>query len=717
MQSLKKPPSLPNWLDKFPRFLCILGFVFIYLFGCAALVPQVSAASLGMPGGRVSDPVVRQVDIARPAVVRIITTLKASLTVHLTATSAPTFPLDGSSYPIELSGSGAFISAHGDILTADHVVNPPHDQGLNDALYQEAAQDIADYINSHFQVNQPFTPNDVVAELETGAFPSTPTYQPPTSEVYLSTDYSGPVNAAKFSQIPSSNRAAVDRIEAQSSFEAMDVAIIHVSGMDDMPSIQLDDSSQVEELDNLTIIGYPGLGDVSVSPTNLLTSSVNRIYVSAMKTTDSGAPVIQVGGNVEHGDSGAPALDDSGRIVGIVSFGIFDPNESGQTSFLQASNSAKTLLQTGGIDTAPGPFERAWTQAFNDYASTAAGHWHKAAQEFQSLENTYKGFLGVTSYLSYSQDQASHEQSPASTTASPTTVLIVVLVLLALVVFALLFFVIARRRSRPALAGVSQFPPSPFGTYPPLQTGVAGGYSQTAGSYSAPTYPAQAGSFSGVYPPTPESYGAPAVFPQASESYPPDPASYASATWSEQPVNPLPQTPLPTVSETPLPATPAQAESIPEREAVSSAPTLSESSLATPAPVSASVFERSLPTWAPPASQPDPLANREQPQAVAKSELPFARPFLPSENAWPAVTTSEEERAASAALRAFSVPRRPSNPLAEGQGAAPEDRSAGVHLILTPCGHTNASDVRFCRICGQAILPNDASGSAMPGAF
>jgi hypothetical protein len=124
-----------------------------------------------------------------------------------------------------------------------------------------------------------------------------------------------------------------------------------------MPSIQLDSSSTVNEQDNLTLIGYPGLGDLSTNPTNLLTSSINKIYVSALKTTDSGAPVIQVGGNVEHGDSGGPALDNSGHIVGIVSFGYSGINgDYGQTSFLQASSSALTLIKQLGISTTPGAF-------------------------------------------------------------------------------------------------------------------------------------------------------------------------------------------------------------------------------------------------------------------------------------------------------------------------------------------------------------------------
>jgi hypothetical protein len=402
-------------------------------------------------------------------VVRIITRIDGQLTVRFTSSSPTvTFPLDGGSYPIELSGSGAFVSAHGDILTADHVVNPPHDQGLDDALYQIAAQDIADYVNAHFRVTQPLSASDVVANLESGIFQPNPAYGQTTSRAYLSTAFTGPVNVIRFAEIPASHYAAVDRIEAQSSFDAMDVAIIHVSGMDDMPDIQLGDSRQVAEQDNLTIIGYPGRGDVSDAPTNLLTSSINRVYVSAMKTTDSGAPVIQVGGNVEHGDSGAPALDNSGHIVGIVSFGLLNPNESGETSFLQVSNSATSLIQSQGINTTAGPFQRAWKQAFDDYASTATGHWHKAARELRSLANTYRSFLAITAYLTYAQSQASGEQlSQAAPSTNNTAILVTVLALLALTVVVALLFRVMRQRTRPALA--IQSGSVPMGGYVPWQ--------------------------------------------------------------------------------------------------------------------------------------------------------------------------------------------------------------------------------------------------------
>lgn len=430
-----------------------IGLLCLFILGIASGTAGTSYAA-GRPGGNVTDPVVRAVDIAEPAVVRIFTTLGGHLTVHFSTTSSVTFPQAGStssnsngtSYPIQLSGSGTFISAKGDILTADHVINPPHDQTLSQYLDDLAASDVTAYINQNAKSGSQVTVDQVDQELKSGQLPSDPTYDPAISQVFQNTYYTGPLSATSFQDIPPQIYATVDRIEKESAVNQSDVAIIHVS-MNDMPMVQLGDSSNVQQQDQLSIIGFPGNGDVSSKPTDILTPSVNLINVSSTKTTDSGAQVIQVGGNVEHGDSGGPALDTTGAVVGIVSFGLASANSPGGTSFLQASNSARTLVQSLNLDTTPGPFQKAWNQAFADYAATYSGHWHKAQQEFAKLASSYPQFKAVTPYLTYAQQQAQTEKTtPTTTTTTHNTstqspilayVLTIgsILVLLALVTF------------------------------------------------------------------------------------------------------------------------------------------------------------------------------------------------------------------------------------------------------------------------------------------
>ncbi|GCE26472.1 hypothetical protein KDA_19560 [Dictyobacter alpinus] len=362
------------------------------------------------------DPTVKAVDLAQPAVVRIITVVPGKLSVHFPPSTDVTFPQqDADTYEITLSGTGAFITSNGDILTADHVVNPPKDQQLNGALYGKAAQDIADYMHQHDQKNATITPDQVTQQLTSGQLKSTATFQKASSSVFLSTSYTGLTNASDFKNLPAGVGANVDQIKKESPVDQQDTAIIHVP-MKDTLSVPIGDSTNVHPQDKLTIVGFPGNADVGKSPDSLLTSSLNQIYVSSLKTSDSGAPLIQVGGNVEHGDSGGPALDDQGNIVGVVSFGVGD-NAAGPngTSFLQASSSAQAMVKSLNLDTKAGKQQTLWNQAFNAYAGTDSGHWSQAQQNFANLQKSYPLFKASQQF----QDYASKQTGNSVTTPAP----------------------------------------------------------------------------------------------------------------------------------------------------------------------------------------------------------------------------------------------------------------------------------------------------------
>lgn len=395
-------------------FPCIA--VLLYIVGNIASSGAAAAHSLGVPGGNFANPIVRAVDLARPAVVRIVTTIGARLTVQFPDGSSPTFPLNGGHYQVQVTGSGAFVTSHGDVLTADHVIKPPtDDHSLDPGLYDLASQDIADYINQHFTVVIPYTKNDVMSGLLYGVFLSQPHYDAPKSEVFFNTDYFGTTDANNWQKMPAFSRAVVDRVESDSPVDQRDLALVHVN-LENTPSIQLGDSSNVEPQDELTILGFPGNGDFDdpkhADPNNFFTLSINKVYVSAIKKGHDGAPVIQVGGNVEHGDSGGPALDSNGNVVGVVSFSSPYADLPLGTSFLQDSDNAKMWLESLKLDTTPGPLQKAWEQAFADYAAKTPGHWHKAQRDFEQLLTTYPNFAGVLPYLTYATAQASHEPLP-----------------------------------------------------------------------------------------------------------------------------------------------------------------------------------------------------------------------------------------------------------------------------------------------------------------
>lgn len=525
-----------KWRHKFYR-VCLLAILCLALLSLGMVVVAVPAAYADGPGGDVADPTVRAVDIAEPAIVRIITQGIGQLTVNFPGGQRVTFPRTpqngANGYPFQTSGTGSFISAQGDILTADHVVNP-----TPDVAYQLAAQDVANYINQTQRPAQPVSATDVFNQLATGQLASTPQYSQVENIVFLSTAFSGPLNATNFQNIPASQYARVDKIVKQTSFDATDTAIVHVSGMNNMPMLQLGDPAGVQQQDKLTIIGFPGNGDLNNDPTGLLTLSINQIYVSAIKP-NNGATVIQVGGNVERGDSGGPALNANGQVVGVVSFGVADSG-GGATSFLQTSSTAKQLIQQAGISTAPGPLQQAWSKAFNDYAANVPGHWHQSMRELQQIANQYPQFKAVNPFLQYATRQAQSEtqtQEPNSSGSQTPGVGASGLnplpfIIGGAIVIVFLFGGIAlSRRHKPAAvsptAGYGFPPPSGYNNLPPHHYGGSQPYPGQGISPTipqTPAYPGQSGYQQAGYsgqnrqPASPSPASQPAYQPQSAQS-------------------------------------------------------------------------------------------------------------------------------------------------------------------------------------------------------
>jgi S1-C subfamily serine protease len=383
------------------------------------------------PGGNVADPVIRNVDIASPAIVRIFMIYGASLRFSLCGKVA-TLPPTGGAYGIAFSGSGAFISANGDILTAGHVVD--ESQGsLEAGAFEVLAPVIADLLDANaacLHLAAPLTPDDVAnGAVQSLQIPYQLTTTQPVLHVFQSTNYTGPISVGSSITRLRDIIAAVPHPQAKvlafSEFLKDDLAVIHVD-LTDTPSIAIGDSNQVAPLDKLTVLGYPGNGDLDPElggdiPTNLFTLSINTMTVSALKQNADGAQLVQVGGNIEHGDSGGPALDATGNIVGVVSFSETDTPIG--TFFFRASNSAQPLILQAGIDVKPGTFEQAWTQAFDDYAASYVGHWHKAATELEALASKYPNFAAVQPYMAYAEAAAGHESLSAASQAPDPLVL------------------------------------------------------------------------------------------------------------------------------------------------------------------------------------------------------------------------------------------------------------------------------------------------------
>lgn len=172
-------------------------------------------------------------------------------------------------------------------------------------------------------------------------------------------------------------------------YRASDVAIIKIAGSN-YPVTKLGSISEVMQGSNLMVLGYPGnatdngLVEASNSTVTLTTGKVSAIKYAA----GSNKKLIETDTTIGHGNSGGPALDDAGNVVGIATYtadgsgtgnGIFnyirdiaDFENLAASSSLQFDTHSKT--------------QQTWQQGI-DYFYNA--HYSKALIDFNSVKTLY----------------------------------------------------------------------------------------------------------------------------------------------------------------------------------------------------------------------------------------------------------------------------------------------------------------------------------------
>ncbi len=367
-----------------------------------AALPVRARVYAAAPGGDIHNPEILATDIANPAVVRILTTYQAQLRVQLCGQNYGLYATE-----LAVTGSGAFISGNGDIVTADHVVNTPIGDLQAGALAQLGAQVAADLTS---KCGHSAAASDIFTMYQQNPLQFAFTFAAPQSTAWFGAAYAGSypnISPLQIRQMPLT-------IEAESSYSFNDLAIVRAN-IQNTPMLTIGASADVAPTDTLMALGFPGNADLAgainlENANNFLDASINPVFVSAIKTNSDGAPLLQVSGNIEHGDSGGPVINSHGNLVGVVSFAIAvsDPNNVGETRFLQASASIAPLLAAAHVTNTPDLLQTQWARAMNDFAAaTTTQQWNTAAAEFNALVKQYPNFGGAQAYAQYAQRQAS----------------------------------------------------------------------------------------------------------------------------------------------------------------------------------------------------------------------------------------------------------------------------------------------------------------------
>jgi S1-C subfamily serine protease len=257
-----------------------------------------------------------------------------------------------------------------------------------------------------------------------------------------------------------------------------DVAILKIE-QTNLPTVPVGDDTKLQVGDKIFIIGYPGaaeLGQAAMGSEPTLTSG----DVSARQTMPGGWQAIQTDAAINHGNSGGPAFNDQGQVIGIATFGA---DNAQNINFLVPMSVANEFLNGQNIKPQESELSTQYIAAINDLE---ANDCSKAQHEFEQIKNLNPGFPYVQDYISQAADPSTCKQAFPSTLDYEVGAGVLVLIVIVIGVLAMVKKKPARAvAGAPAYAGTVALP---GGAQPQGLPAGGGAYGAPAGgAYAATT--------------------------------------------------------------------------------------------------------------------------------------------------------------------------------------------------------------------------------------
>lgn len=163
--------------------------------------------------------------------------------------------------------------------------------------------------------------------------------------------------------------------------EGQDVAIIKVETKN-APNLVIGDSDKMAVQDPVIAIGYPGAADFEglFDSKSQLEASITDGTVSALKRTNDGELVLQVTTPITHGNSGGPAINARGEVIGLATFSNRDQVQG--FNFLVASSTVNKFVKQAKASNQPSDTQKAWRRALEEQW---AGDYDQAIVDYEEV--------------------------------------------------------------------------------------------------------------------------------------------------------------------------------------------------------------------------------------------------------------------------------------------------------------------------------------------
>lgn len=183
-----------------------------------------------------------------------------------------------------------------------------------------------------------------------------------------------------------------------------DVAVIKIE-VKNAPTLKLGNSDQVQVGDAIWVIGYPAAGDSdALDEKSALEPTTNDGKISARKNSADGAPILQTNTSTTHGNSGGPAINDKGEVIGMLTFrgNTVNGQEVQGFNFLVPVNTAAEFVRQAGTEYKESPIDKIWNEGLQNYWQQ---HYSSAKENFANVVALFPDHNEAQKLITESQER------------------------------------------------------------------------------------------------------------------------------------------------------------------------------------------------------------------------------------------------------------------------------------------------------------------------
>jgi len=219
---------------------------------------------------------------------------------------------------------------------------------------------------------------------------------------------------AKFLDFNYPNKYSYDAIVNKNYKRGADVALLQIDNSSNnlFPALSIGNIENLREGSEIVVAGYPTLVEgeedprASISYKTSTKPTITRGIISAIKEDLSGKTVIQTDASIDHGNSGGPAFNSLGEIIGIATFAV--ESKTGNFNFLRESGELKELMLKNNIENSLGELTGLWRKGLNSFRNRLFG---QALKHFKKVETLSPSHPTVKEFIDLSENAIAKGES------------------------------------------------------------------------------------------------------------------------------------------------------------------------------------------------------------------------------------------------------------------------------------------------------------------